>query len=187
MIFGPGGKPLRRRWDVNLHGHRDLRVAKDLHDLAGCTSRSTSSVAQVRRPSCTVIFWIPALAQRASQAWLKLRGSIGVPHLAEAAQLLGRTQQNLSQIENGRQMRSYELRVAVELYSAEHRVPDTPLIASPCWIADQPVELRSLRLTLDEQPRGVAIDGCEAETSSEASAVRAGPVVRQLHVGYPPP
>ena len=47
----------------------------------GCTSRSTSSVAQVRRPSCTVIFRTPALAQRGSQERLKLRGSIGVPHL----------------------------------------------------------------------------------------------------------
>jgi hypothetical protein len=55
-------------------------------------------------------------------------------------------------------------RLAVELYPAEHRVPDTPLIASPGWIPDQPVELRSLWLTLDEQPHAVVIDGCEAET-----------------------
>ncbi|MDT7595487.1 MAG: hypothetical protein QOJ06_1033, partial [Pseudonocardiales bacterium] len=53
----------------------------------GCTSRSTSSVAQVRRPSCTVIFRTPALAQRASQERLKLRGSIGVPHLVGEDQL----------------------------------------------------------------------------------------------------
>jgi hypothetical protein len=47
----------------------------------GCRSRSTSSVAQVRRPSCTVIFCTPAFVHRASQERLKLRGSIGVPHL----------------------------------------------------------------------------------------------------------
>ncbi|MGH3772717.1 MAG: helix-turn-helix domain-containing protein [Pseudonocardiaceae bacterium] len=134
----------------------------------------------------------------------------------ETARLLGMTQQNLSQIENGRQTMSYgqrqravsvlgisaedlglspgrpraeldtavavdqarwrqerrwlnqhrsELaRLAVELYPAEHRVPDTPLIAAPGWIPGEPVGLRSLRLTLDEQPHGVAIDGSEAET-----------------------
>ncbi len=43
------------------------------------TSRSTSSVAQVRRPSWTVIFRTPAFAQRPSQEWLKFRSSIGVP------------------------------------------------------------------------------------------------------------
>lgn len=134
----------------------------------------------------------------------------------ETARLLGMTQQNLSQIENGRQTMSYEQRqravsvlgisaedlglspgrprteldtavavdqarwrqerrwlnqhrselahLAVELYPAEHRVRDTTLIAGPGWIPDGPVGLRSLRLTLDEQPHGVAIDGSEAET-----------------------
>lgn len=47
----------------------------------GCTSRSTNSVAQVQRPSCTVIFRTPAFAQRASHDRLTLRGSIGVPDL----------------------------------------------------------------------------------------------------------
>ena len=46
----------------------------------GCTSRSTSSVAHVRRPSCTVIFCTLALAQWTPQERLKLRGSISVPH-----------------------------------------------------------------------------------------------------------
>ena len=45
-----------------------------------CTSRSTNNVAQVRRPSCTVIFCTLALAQRTSQERLKLRGSISVLH-----------------------------------------------------------------------------------------------------------
>jgi transcriptional regulator with XRE-family HTH domain len=135
---------------------------------------------------------------------------------AQTARLLGMTQQNLSQIENGHQTMSYEQRqravtvlgisaedlglspgrppteldaavavdqarwrqerrwlnqhrselaqLAVELYPVEHRVPDTPLIAGPGWIPDEPIELRSLQLTLDEQPHGVVIDGCEAET-----------------------
>ncbi|MDQ3764933.1 MAG: hypothetical protein M3460_26510 [Actinomycetota bacterium] len=43
-------------------------------------------------------------------------------------------------------------------------MPGTPLIAGPGWIPDAPVELRSLRLTLDEQPHAVAVDGGEAET-----------------------
>ncbi|MGH3544724.1 MAG: hypothetical protein ACRDPW_02150, partial [Mycobacteriales bacterium] len=62
------------------------------------------------------------------------------------------------------QHRSELARLAAELYPAEHRVPDTPLIAGPGWIPDRPAELRSLRLTLDEQPHAVAIDGSEAET-----------------------
>jgi transcriptional regulator with XRE-family HTH domain len=146
------------------------------------------------------------------RAWRASTGS----SQAEAARLLGMTQQNLSQIENGRQTMSYELRqravsmlgisaedlglspgrsraeldaavaidqarwrqerrwlnqhrselarLAVELYPAELRVPDTTLIAGPGWIPDEPAELRSLRLTLDEQPHTVAIDGSEAET-----------------------
>ncbi|MGB9138818.1 MAG: helix-turn-helix transcriptional regulator [Pseudonocardiaceae bacterium] len=62
------------------------------------------------------------------------------------------------------QHRSELARLAVQLYPAEHRVPDTPLIAGPGWIPDEPAELRSLRLTLDEQPHSVAFDGSEAET-----------------------
>ncbi len=146
------------------------------------------------------------------RAW---RASTG-RNQVEAARLLGMTQQNLSQIENGRQAMSFELRqravsvlgisaedlglspgrsraeldgtvavdqarwrqerrwlnqhrselarLAVQLYPADHRVPDTPLIAGAGWIPDEPAELRSLRLTLDEQPHTVAIDGSEAET-----------------------
>jgi len=146
------------------------------------------------------------------RAW---RASTGRSQV-ETARLLGMTQQNLSQIENGRQPMSYEqrqravsalgisaedlglssgrpraeldaavavdqarwrqerrwlnqhrfelARLAAELYPAEHRVPDTPLIASPSWIPVEPAELRMLRLTLDEQPHAVAIDGSEAET-----------------------
>jgi len=134
----------------------------------------------------------------------------------ETAGLLGMTQQNLSQIENGRQPMSYEqrqravtvlgisaedlglspsrpraetdaavavdqarwrqdrrwlnqhrselARLAADLYPTEHRVPDTPLIAGAGWIPDEPAELRSLQLTLDEQPHAVAVDGSEDET-----------------------
>jgi transcriptional regulator with XRE-family HTH domain len=129
------------------------------------------------------------------RAWRGSRGS----SQAETARLLGMTQQNLSQIENGRQTMSYEqrqravsvlgisaedlglspgrplteldsavaidqarwrqecrwlnqhrselARLAVQLYPAEHQVPDTPLIAGPGWIPDEPIELRSLQLT----------------------------------------
>ncbi|HEX6403689.1 MAG TPA: helix-turn-helix transcriptional regulator [Pseudonocardiaceae bacterium] len=146
------------------------------------------------------------------RAW---RASTG-RNQADTAELLGMTQQNLSQIENGRQPMSYQQRqravivlgisaedlglspgrpraeldaavaidqarwrqqrrwlnqhrselaqLAVGLYPAEHRVPGTPLIAGRGWIPDEPAELRSLRLTLDEQPHAAAIDGSEAET-----------------------
>ena len=146
------------------------------------------------------------------RAWRRSTGS----SQAETARFLGMTQQNLSQIENGRQTMSYEqrqramsvlgisaedlglspgrsaseldaavavdqarwrqerrwlnqhrcelARLAVQLYPAEYRVQDTPLIAGPGWIPDEPAELRSLRLTLDEQPHTVAIDGSEPQT-----------------------
>jgi transcriptional regulator with XRE-family HTH domain len=146
------------------------------------------------------------------RAWRRSTGS----SQAETARLLGMTQQNLSQIENGRQTMSYEqrqramsvlgisaedlglssgqppseldaavavdqsrwrqerrwlnqhrcelARLAVQLYPAEYRIPDTPLIAGAGWISDEPAELRSLRLTLDEQPHRVAIDGSEPQT-----------------------
>ncbi|HEY9473667.1 MAG TPA: helix-turn-helix transcriptional regulator, partial [Mycobacteriales bacterium] len=138
---------------------------------------------------------------------------------AEVASLLGMTQQNLSQIEHGRQAMSYELRqravselgispedlgvalgrprsgapdaavatdqarwrmerrwlnqhrselarLATGAYPVEARVPDTPLIAGQGWIPDEPVGLRSLRLTLDERPHPVAVDGSEPETAA---------------------
>ena len=146
------------------------------------------------------------------RAW---RASAGRSQV-ETAGLLGMTQQNLSQIENGRQPMSYEqrqravtvlgisaedlglspgrpraeldsavavdqarwrqqrrwlnqhrselARLAAQLYPAEHQVPGTPLIAGAGWIPEEPAELRSLRLTLDEQPHAIIVDGSEAET-----------------------
>jgi transcriptional regulator with XRE-family HTH domain len=146
------------------------------------------------------------------RAW---RASAGRSQV-ETAGLLGMTQQNLSQIENGRQPMSYEqrqravtvlgisaedlglspgrpraeldsavavdqarwrqerrwlnqhrsdlARLAAQLYPAEHHVPGTPLIAGAGWILEEPAELRSLRLTLDEQPHAIIVDGSEAET-----------------------
>jgi len=110
------------------------------------------------------------------------------------------TQQNLSQIENGRQTMSYDQRQRAgsvfgiasedlglspgrphaELYPAEHRVPDTPLIAGPGWIPDEPADLQSLRLTLDEQPQAVAIDGSEAETLPTRPLCAPDQPVRQI-------
>lgn len=134
---------------------------------------------------------------------------------AETAELLGMTQQNLSQIENGRQLMSYEQRQravatlgipAVELglspgrpraeldavvaedqerwrqerwwlkehrselgrlarqFYAEPTVPGTACLAKPGWVLDEPVGLRSLKLSLVEEPRTSGVDGREAET-----------------------
>jgi hypothetical protein len=46
----------------------------------GCTSRPTSSVAQVRRASCTVMSRTPEASQRAVNFRFKVRGSTGVPY-----------------------------------------------------------------------------------------------------------
>lgn len=46
----------------------------------GCTSRSTSKDAQVRRASCTMIFGAPALLTRSANARSNVRGSTAVPY-----------------------------------------------------------------------------------------------------------
>jgi transcriptional regulator with XRE-family HTH domain len=140
---------------------------------------------------------------------------------ASLAAMLGMTQQNLSQIENGQRPVSLELRrklvellgiapedlglssgqarsliaadnaspeiaasrlqwrtqrrwlnhkrsmlarLAIEVYPAEYRVPRTPLIAPPEWVADEPLELGELKLSLSEQPHPTVLDGSEPET-----------------------
>jgi transcriptional regulator with XRE-family HTH domain len=62
------------------------------------------------------------------------------------------------------QHRSQLAGLASELYPAEHRLPGTPLIAPPEWVPSAPVDLRSLRLTLDEGRQPTAVDGTEDET-----------------------
>lgn len=62
------------------------------------------------------------------------------------------------------QHRSRLAGLASELYPAEHRLPDTPLIAPPEWVPDAPVDLRTIALTLDEQQQPSAVDGGEPET-----------------------
>lgn len=158
----------------------------------------------------------PAVVDDAGPVLRAWRASTGRSQ-AEVARLLGMTQQNLSQIENGRQSMSYELRLravselgisaedlgvaaprpragdeqdravaadqarwrmerrwlnqhrhdlarlAAQYYPVEHRVPDTPLIAGDGWIPAEPVELRSLRLSLDERPHPAEVDGSEPE------------------------
>lgn len=71
------------------------------------------------------------------------------------------------------QHRSELAQLAVQLYPAECRVPRTPLIAHTGWIANEPVELADLDLTLSEQPHPAAVDGSEPETAA----------VRPLRVG----
>jgi transcriptional regulator with XRE-family HTH domain len=62
------------------------------------------------------------------------------------------------------QHRSRLATLAAALYPPEHRLPGTPLIASPEWMPDKPVDLRSVGLTLDEHPQPVTVDGSEPET-----------------------
>jgi transcriptional regulator with XRE-family HTH domain len=61
------------------------------------------------------------------------------------------------------QHRSDMARLAAEFYPDEWRVPLTPLIAAPSWSISEPVELRSLALSLDETRHGVSVDGSEVE------------------------
>jgi transcriptional regulator with XRE-family HTH domain len=54
--------------------------------------------------------------------------------------------------------------VAAKLYPQETRVPRSTLIAPPEWQLDQPIELDSIRLELDESPQTVEVDGTEPES-----------------------
>ncbi|MBC3190921.1 helix-turn-helix transcriptional regulator [Pseudonocardia sp. C8] len=56
-------------------------------------------------------------------------------------------------------------RLAVDLYSAEHRIPRAPLIAAPDWVPREPVPLRSVALSLDETESPCAVDGSEPESA----------------------
>jgi transcriptional regulator with XRE-family HTH domain len=60
--------------------------------------------------------------------------------------------------------RSDLAQLAVELYPDEWRVPRTPLIAAAHWSVDDPIELRTLALDLDEVRHATAVDGSEPET-----------------------
>ncbi|TDP96619.1 helix-turn-helix transcriptional regulator [Labedaea rhizosphaerae] len=56
--------------------------------------------------------------------------------------------------------------LAVRYYPARYRLPRTSLIAAPGWVADQPVELDEVRLSLCEQRQHFDITGMEPETSA---------------------
>ena len=64
------------------------------------------------------------------------------------------------------QHRSQLARLAVQLYPPDCRVPRTPLIAAADWRPAEPIELRSLALTLDEGPQDVEVVGSEPESGS---------------------
>ncbi|MEJ7630728.1 MAG: helix-turn-helix transcriptional regulator [Nocardioidaceae bacterium] len=61
--------------------------------------------------------------------------------------------------------RSELARLAVDLYPQEQRIPRAPLIARSGWLPTAPVELRSIRLALDESERRVAVNGSEPESA----------------------
>jgi len=62
------------------------------------------------------------------------------------------------------QHRAELARLAVQFYPAEYRLPRTAVLAHPGWLADEPVELGSLALRLDEGPQTVEVDGTEPES-----------------------
>ncbi|WP_433574879.1 helix-turn-helix domain-containing protein [Nocardia brasiliensis] len=55
-------------------------------------------------------------------------------------------------------------RLSVLLYAPEYRVPRTTLIANDGWLPRQPVDLESLRLSLNEAPQSVRVSGTELAT-----------------------
>jgi transcriptional regulator with XRE-family HTH domain len=57
-------------------------------------------------------------------------------------------------------------RLAAALYPAECRVERAPLIAAPEWLPDEPVDMRSVALDLDEGPQHADVDGTEPESSA---------------------
>jgi transcriptional regulator with XRE-family HTH domain len=116
------------------------------------------------------------------RAW---RASTGRSQV-EAAGLLGMTQQNFSQIENGRQTMSYELRqrtVSVLGISAEDLglSPGRPRTELDAAVAIDQARWRQERRWLNQHRSELA------RLAVDSSIVRSGPVVRQLHLGHPPP
>ena len=57
-------------------------------------------------------------------------------------------------------------RLAAALYPAEYRVERAPLIAAPEWMPDEPIDMRSVALDLDEGPQHAEVDGTEPESSA---------------------
>jgi hypothetical protein len=62
--------------------------------------------------------------------------------------------------------RSELAKLAVQLYSDNERIDQTPLIAHPHWQLPEPVELGALQLRLDESPQDVQIAGSESESAA---------------------
>lgn len=62
------------------------------------------------------------------------------------------------------QHRSDLAKLAVSLYPQELRLPSTPLIAHPDLLPAEPVELRSINLSLNEERPDIRVDGSEPET-----------------------
>jgi len=62
------------------------------------------------------------------------------------------------------QHRSQLAKLAVQLYPSDCRLARTPLIAPTAWQTAEPIELRSIALTLDEGPQSAAVTGSEPES-----------------------
>ncbi|MFC8528064.1 helix-turn-helix domain-containing protein [Nocardia sp. NPDC057227] len=60
--------------------------------------------------------------------------------------------------------RSELARVATRYYDVDCRLPRTSLISGDGWVPAAPVELDSIRLHLDEQPRTTEVTGAEQQT-----------------------
>ncbi|GAB3953232.1 hypothetical protein GCM10029976_093010 [Kribbella albertanoniae] len=62
------------------------------------------------------------------------------------------------------QHRSELAKCAARLYSAEHRLPRTPLIAGDGWLPDELIDVESIKLQLDETVRAGCVTGREPQT-----------------------
>ena len=81
-----------------------------------------------------------------------------------------------------RQHRNDLARLAAALYPAEHRIERAPLIADPRWMPDEPIDLRSVALDLDEGPQDAEVDGTEPESAETRPLRIAGAALRALHL-----
>lgn len=72
------------------------------------------------------------------------------------------------------QHRAELAQLAAQLYPAEHRLPHTTVIAPPEWLTEEPVELGSLALHLDEGPQTAEVDGTEPEAAATRPLRTAG-------------
>jgi transcriptional regulator with XRE-family HTH domain len=148
--------------------HRNRQTQAMVADLLGTTQQHLSQIEKGLRPLSieqrrTIVaeLGIPAeeLGLSSSQAGHLVSSDQASPEIS-ASRVEWRAQRRWLN-----KHRSELARLAVDLYPDRLRIPRSPLIAHPGWLPPEPVELRTLRLSLDEFEHRTDVDGSEPESA----------------------